>query len=109
MRVLNVDEEARKLVLSMRQKPRASSSSQGDLTKYADMLAEVRRTLRKLAYRIILRCRNGNTRTREDTWSLRRFFWRFMCRENVLPWRCDVKKCNRIRGSCGVDISSRIF
>lgn len=43
VRVLNVDVEARKLVLSMRQKPRASSSEQGDVTKYADMLAEVRK------------------------------------------------------------------
>lgn len=42
VRVLNVDGEARKLVLSMRQKPRASSSEQGDVQKYADMLAEVR-------------------------------------------------------------------
>lgn len=41
MRVLNVDGEARKLVLSMRQKPRSSNSEQGDVQKYADMLAEV--------------------------------------------------------------------
>eukprot|EP00752_Nemacystus_decipiens_P011220 g9970.t1 len=40
VRVLNVDGEARKLVLSMRQKPRASGSEQGDVTKYAEMLAE---------------------------------------------------------------------
>lgn len=38
--MLNVDGEARKLVLSMRQKPRASSD-QGDVQKYADMLQEV--------------------------------------------------------------------
>lgn len=41
VRVLNVDGEARKLVLSMRQKPRASSTEQGNVQKYADMLAEV--------------------------------------------------------------------
>ena len=41
-RVLNVDDEARKLVLSMRQKPRAASGGQGDVTKYIEMLAEVR-------------------------------------------------------------------
>eukprot|EP00903_Cladosiphon_okamuranus_P009756 g9275.t1 len=40
VRVLNVDGEARKLVLSMRQKPRSSSTEQGDVSKYAQMLAE---------------------------------------------------------------------
>ncbi|CAM9313387.1 unnamed protein product [Ectocarpus sp. 6 AP-2014] len=40
VRVLNVDGEARKLVLSMRQKPRSSSAEQGNVQKYADMLAE---------------------------------------------------------------------
>lgn len=46
MRVLNVDGEARKLVLSMRQKPRASSAEQGNVQKYADMLAEVTKSTR---------------------------------------------------------------
>lgn len=42
MRVLNVDSESRKLVLSMRSKPRTAGSSQGDVSKYAAMLEEVR-------------------------------------------------------------------
>lgn len=42
MRVLNVDGEARKLVLSMRSKPRVPMSEQGDVSKYAAILEEVR-------------------------------------------------------------------
>lgn len=41
MRVLNVDTDARKLVLSMRQKPRPSAPEQGDVTKYTKMFEEV--------------------------------------------------------------------
>ncbi|CAM9702867.1 unnamed protein product, partial [Discosporangium mesarthrocarpum] len=40
VRVLSVDPEARKLVLSMRQNPRPARSNQGDVTVYAKMLAE---------------------------------------------------------------------
>lgn len=42
VRVLNVDSEARKLVLSMRQKPRPPVGEQGDVSKYVAMLEEVR-------------------------------------------------------------------
>lgn len=42
VRVLNVDSEARKLVLSMRQKPRPPVGGQGDVSKYVAMLEEVR-------------------------------------------------------------------
>lgn len=44
VRVLNVDSEARKLVLSMRQKPRPPVGEQGDVSKYVAMLEEVRHT-----------------------------------------------------------------
>lgn len=40
VRVLNVDSEARKLVLSMRQKPRPPVGEQGDVSKYVAMLEE---------------------------------------------------------------------
>lgn len=42
VRVLNVDSETRKLVLSMRSKSRAPITEQGDINKYAKMLEEVR-------------------------------------------------------------------
>ncbi|CAM9440624.1 unnamed protein product [Choristocarpus tenellus] len=40
VRVLSVDPEGRKLVLSMRQNPRPARATQGDVSKYADMLSE---------------------------------------------------------------------
>ena len=56
MRVLNVDTDARKLVLSMRQKPRPTASEQGDITKYAKMFAEVRVVPRFSSHNRYRRC-----------------------------------------------------
>ena len=54
VRVLNVDSEARKLVLSMRQKPRPPVGEQGDVSKYVAMLEEVRDATYQLLYSPLL-------------------------------------------------------
>lgn len=41
VRVLNLDADARKLVLSMRQKPRGAGATGGDVAKYKQMYEEV--------------------------------------------------------------------